>query len=185
MSERFELPLNSKATECDCDADLNTTEFDVALKKGVREPPATPGAHRDDRERSKRPAHPSNRLVAQLNATWRVVDDPLQWRLQRKKGNPRTKNSGWRDRSFCTTREGLLRCVREYCGNVEPTALAKVTALPEHLGMPNLDVRGTDQAHFNGQSQSRIPRGPEDSGAEKRPPRITEPALYLFVSQGD
>jgi hypothetical protein len=24
------------------------------------------------------PAHPSNRLIAQLNAAWRIMDDPLQ-----------------------------------------------------------------------------------------------------------
>jgi len=30
------------------------------------------------------PAHPSNRLIAQLNANLRVVDDPLQWILQRR-----------------------------------------------------------------------------------------------------
>ena len=47
-------------------------------------------------KRSPHPAHPTNRLVAHLNARWRVVDDPLQWRLQRKKGNPRSKNTGWR-----------------------------------------------------------------------------------------
>ena len=79
----------------------------------------------------KRLAHPSNRLVAQLNANWRVVDDALQWRVQRRKGNPRTKNPGWLERSFCTTRHGLLRCIREYCEEVEPVALSRITALPE------------------------------------------------------
>jgi hypothetical protein len=76
-------------------------------------------------------AHPSNRLIAQLNRNWRVVDDPLQWILQRRKGNPRKRNSGWQDRSFCTTREGLLRCVRETCGEVDDKALAHLRALPE------------------------------------------------------
>ena len=89
---------------------------------GVSRPSATPSAS----------AHPSNRLVAQLNASWRVVDDPLQWILQRRKGNPRSKNSGWENRSFCTTREALLRCVREYCGEVDLAALAALSALPEH-----------------------------------------------------
>jgi hypothetical protein len=117
--------------------------------------PATP---RDYQVRSERPAHPSNRLVAQFNETWRVVDDRLQWRLQRKKGNPRSKNAGWRDRSFCTTRERLLRCVREYCGSVEPSALAMLTDLPEHYGMQNLDVRGTDQAQADGQSERCLQR---------------------------
>src|SRR5262245_38953961 len=46
------------------------------------------------------PAHPSNRLITQLNSNWRVVDDPLQWILQRRKGNPRKRNSGWIDRCF-------------------------------------------------------------------------------------
>ena len=129
------------------------------------------------RTRAERPAHPSNRLVAQLNATWRVMDDPLQWRLQRRKGNPRKKNSGWRDRSFCTTREGLLRCVREYCGDVEPAALAKLTALPEHYAMQNLDVRGTDQAHANGQSKPLVSQALEDCEAGDQPPRNSQPAL--------
>ena len=77
------------------------------------------------------PAHPSNRLIAQLNANWRVVDDPLQWILQRRKGNPRKKNSGWQDRSFCTTREGLLRCIRELCGEIDDNSLTRIHALPE------------------------------------------------------
>jgi hypothetical protein len=78
------------------------------------------------------PAHPLNRLIAQINQNWRVVDDPLQWILQRRKGNLRKKNSGWRDRSFCTTREVLLRCVREYCGVVDQNALVDLQALPDH-----------------------------------------------------
>jgi len=125
-------------------------------KRAVREPSTAPRGHRDYQQPSQSPAHPSNYLVAQLNATWRVVDDPPQWRLQRKKGNPRSKNPGWRDRSFCSTREGLLRCAREHCGNVEPAGLAKLTALPEHHAMPNLDVRGTDQAEADGQSKPLV-----------------------------
>jgi hypothetical protein len=76
-------------------------------------------------------AHPSNRLSVQLNDNWRVVDDSLHWILQRRKGNPRKKNSGWQDRSFCTTREGLLRCVRENCGEIDDDGLTKLRALPE------------------------------------------------------
>src|SRR5262245_62084112 len=92
-------------------------------KRGVREsvevrtPAATPSPVPSPL------AHPLNRLLAQLNEQWRVVDDPLQWILQRRKGNPRKKNSGWKDRSFCTTRHGRLRWVHEYCGEVDPNAL--------------------------------------------------------------
>ena len=127
-------------------------------------------------EAAKRPAHPSNRLVAQL-ANWRVVNDPLQWRLQRRKGNPRTRNSGWQDRSFCTTRKGLLRCVCEYCGDVEPAALAKLAALPEHYEMQNLDVRGTDQAHANSQPKPLVSEALEGCEPGDQPPRNSQPAL--------
>jgi hypothetical protein len=89
--------------------------------------------------------HPSNRVVAQLNERWRVVDDPLQWILQSRKGNARFKSSGWRSRSFCRTLEGLLRCIREYCclpdhgqrrcireyRGVDEAALKSVLKLPE------------------------------------------------------
>jgi len=67
----------------------------------------------------------------QLNVQWRVVDDPLQWILQRRKGTPGKKKSGWQHCSFCRTREGLLRCVREYCGEIDGPALASLEALAD------------------------------------------------------
>jgi hypothetical protein len=76
-------------------------------------------------------AHPSERLLIQLNAGWRVVDDDLQYILQRHKGNARKKATGWSGRSFCRTLEVLLRGIREYCGPVDDDALQKVRALPE------------------------------------------------------
>ena len=79
-------------------------------------------------------AHPSDPLLIQLNPQWRVIDDDLQYILQIRKGNSRSKATGWRSRSFCRTREALLRCVREYCGPVTANALRQVRALPEwHL----------------------------------------------------
>ena len=94
------------------------------------------------------------------------MDDPLQWRLQRKKGNPRTKNPGWQDRSFCTTREGLLRCVREYCDEVQPAALGKLRALPLHHAMQNLDVRRTDLGRADSSTESFVSNGSEVSESE-------------------
>ena len=116
-------------------------------KMGVRERSNASLGHWDCHDGPNSLAHPSDGLVAQLNAAWRVVADPLQWVLQRKKGNPRSKNSGWRNRSYCTSRDGLLCRVREYCGDVSPDALAKLRGLPEHHAMQNLDVPGTYQAH--------------------------------------
>ena len=74
-------------------------------------------------------AHPS--LSLQLNTSWRVTEDLLQWVLQSKKGRPRSKNSGWRSRFFFRTREGLVAHVREYCGKIEPDARKALSAFPE------------------------------------------------------
>jgi hypothetical protein len=117
----------SKSSEC-------PPRHDTPFKNWVRERPTAPARPQDYQRPDKGPAHASNRLVVQLNANWRLVDEPLQWMLQRRQGNPRDKNSGWRGRSFCRTREALLRCVHEYCGDVEPAALAKLAALPSHHG---------------------------------------------------
>ena len=81
--------------------------------------------------RFPRRAHPCLSFPVVLNANWRVVDDGLQWVVQRRKGNPRDKNSGWEPRLFFRTRTGLLNLTREYCGCVDPAALASLSALPE------------------------------------------------------
>ena len=124
--------LNETARAAELNLGEAITPFPPFVEKGVREPdvPLCPGAALTISPSP--PAHPSNRLLTQLNANWRVVDDPLQWILQRRKGNPRKRNSGWIDRSFCTTREGLVRCIREYCGEVDQNAFAELKSLPEH-----------------------------------------------------
>jgi hypothetical protein len=110
-----------------------TEPVEAAAKKAVRKPRDKGSAHPRYPNLTQRPAHPSNRLVAQLNESWRVIDDALQWRLQRK------------DRSFCRTREGLLRCIWEGCcppdlgysprlrayRGVDEGALHRVRTLPE------------------------------------------------------
>lgn len=98
---------------------------------GVRERSPTSETHREPQALVERPAHPSDGLVAQLNESWRIVDDPLQWILQRKKGRVRKRNTGWQSCKFLTTREGLLRRIREKCGDVDPAALATISALPD------------------------------------------------------
>ena len=128
MSERIRADknlLNSAEEECVGESRENDDE-------GVRQPSAALPPVLAPSTLPSPPAHPSNRLIAQLNANWRVVDDPLQWILQRRKGKPRKKNSGWQDRSFCTTREVLVRCIREYCGEVDAVALGELRRLPEN-----------------------------------------------------
>jgi hypothetical protein len=75
-------------------------------------------------------AHPSDRLLIQVNADWRVIDEDLQYILQRRKGKARSKASGWSGQSYCRTRQALLRSIREYCGPVSEAALHLVMELP-------------------------------------------------------
>ena len=73
-----------------------------------------------------------------LSERWRVVDDPLQWILQRRSGRTRKlkcgADNGWRNCRFPTTRGVLLRDVREIIG-----VDADLGALP--------DVHSGYQAH--------------------------------------
>ncbi len=112
------------------------------------------------------------------------MDDPLQWILQRKEGNPRKKNSGWQGRSFCRTRKALLRCIREYCGEIDANALAKLQAFPDwhpdwdrKNDLTNLDVRGTDQAQADGRSEPLPAQGLEPREADDQRPRSSQSAL--------
>ena len=187
MSERIdtsEVARSATAERIGSDDHRYSCKLEVPPRKGVRERSAAPEAHLDYQDRAERPAHASNRLVAQFSERWRVVDDPLQWVLQRKKGNPRKKNSGWRGRSFCRTREALLRCIREYCGEVDVEALAKLRALPDwhpdwdrRNDRTNLDVRGTDQAQAEQQLEPLAAQGLEVGEAADHPPRSSQSAL--------
>jgi hypothetical protein len=149
-----------------------------ASKERVREQSVSLARCLDTQNRNSQLAHPSNRLVAQLNERWRVVDDPLEWILQRRKGNPRSKNQGWMSRSYCTTQVALLRCVDWYCGNVEPAALAKLNDLPALHSMQNLDVHETDQVRADAHSDCLISQGLEESEADHQRPRVSQSALY-------
>jgi hypothetical protein len=57
-------------------------------KNTVRERSATPATHGDYQNRVERPAHPSNRLVVQVNASWRVIDDPPAMDAAAEEGQP-------------------------------------------------------------------------------------------------
>ena len=76
-------------------------------------------------------AHPSDRLLIQLNHDWRVTEGGLQYILQRRRGHSRSKATGWIGCAFCRTRAALLRNVRELCGEIDENALSQLQALPE------------------------------------------------------
>jgi hypothetical protein len=73
-------------------------------------------------------------VVAQLNAGWRVIvcKSGIQWILQRRRGE-RCGRARWEGRSYCRTRQALLRCSREHAGALDPSAAAFVAALPEQI----------------------------------------------------
>ncbi len=62
--------------------------------------------------------------LVQLNASWRVADDPPQWTIEQRKG------SGWRARKFIRNRDHLLRRIGEMCGDVDPTAIETIRSWP-------------------------------------------------------
>lgn len=104
---------------------------DSTIKEHVREPDEKSSARIGSTLSPSRLAHPSDQLLIPLNADWRVVEDDRQYILQRRKGTTRSKAKGWVGRSFCRTRDALLRRIREYCGIVDHGTLEQVRALPE------------------------------------------------------
>ena len=113
---------------------------------------------------------PSRRLVAQLNENWRVVADPLQWIVQRRKGNPHSKNSGWDNWSFCRTRDALLRGIREYCCLPDQGEHRSVREYRSVDGAAVEQVRTLPEWHIDWDSSSP-PNQPSDAcPAEELPP---------------
>jgi hypothetical protein len=122
---------NTSVAERDSPAEDDLTAFVEAAAYGVRESQEQAGSSIPGQASSSPAAHHPDRLLIHLSSEWRVVDDDLQYILQRRKGNSRSKATGWVRRSRCRTREALLRCIREYCGPVDKGALDQVRALPE------------------------------------------------------
>ena len=69
--------------------------------------------------------------LVRLNDKWRIVDDPLQWILERRRGVPGKKSTGWVGNAYCMTRRALLRNIRERAGEVDPAAVAYIEPWPE------------------------------------------------------
>ena len=170
MSERIDATAaTSNETEKDIDGHDHASSHRPP-QRGVRDRFERPARDKGSQDASRLPAHPLNPVVAQLNAKWRVVDDPLQWILQRKKGNPRSRNAGWQGRSFCRTRDALLRCVREHCGEIDLDSLAWLQDLPHwhpDWDHTNLDVRGTDHAQPDKRSEPLAAKALEVSDADE------------------
>ncbi|ESY80660.1 hypothetical protein X740_12375 [Mesorhizobium sp. LNHC221B00] len=74
-------------------------------------------------------------VVAKLNSGWRVIEcrDGIQWILQRLAGK-RHGQPRWEGRSYCRSRQALLRFVHSCCGPVDVAGLALVETLPDWAG---------------------------------------------------
>jgi hypothetical protein len=82
-------------------------------------------------ETRKRPADRSKPVVAVLNDRWRVIEGAIEWILQKRKGRPTPKSTGWRARRYAQTRASLLDGIERLCGPVDPAALPVLRVLPE------------------------------------------------------
>lgn len=74
-------------------------------------------------------------LVAVLNSRWRVIQcrDGIQWILQYRNRAETVARDGWRGRSYCRTKEALIRCCDEHAGQLDPVARKTLLALPEWI----------------------------------------------------
>ena len=80
------------------------------------------------------------RVVAILNGQWRVIEcrDRIQWFLQRRNRAKSVAKHAWRGRSYCRTREALIRCCNEHAGQIDPAARKTLEGLPAWFSDPKL-----------------------------------------------
>lgn len=72
-------------------------------------------------------------VIAALNDRWRVIAcrDGIQWILQfSKKSRDGVK---WYSRSYCRTRQALIRDASLHAGDISPIAMTVLNNLPERL----------------------------------------------------
>jgi hypothetical protein len=78
------------------------------------------------------------RIVAHLNARWRVIEcrDRIQWILQYRASAETYAGARWAGRSYCRTSEALRRCCKENAGMVDASAAAILSDLPAWIEEP-------------------------------------------------
>jgi hypothetical protein len=79
--------------------------------------------------------------VAVLNSAWRVIAcrHGIQWILQRRNRAKTVARHVWRGRSYCRTKEALIRCCDEHAGQIDPAARMTLEALPERINSETQD----------------------------------------------
>jgi hypothetical protein len=103
-----------------------------------------PGHHRKRRAAESSAEYPT---VVLLNERWRVIACPLglQWILQRRAGK-RHGTARWDGRSYCRTRDALIRVCRASLGRIGSDAQAALDALPERIDLKPGKVRASPLA---------------------------------------
>jgi hypothetical protein len=88
-----------------------------------------------------------SRLVAVLNGKWRIIEcrDGIQWILQACDTLNAPSNAVWRGRSYCRTKQALLQVCAAHAGAIDPTAAARLAALPPLIGQSSA---GNEQENF-------------------------------------
>jgi hypothetical protein len=69
--------------------------------------------------------HASTAFPIALNDHWRIDFDPCQWILERNRGGR------WVGSAYCVTQAGLIRNVRQRCGECDPHTLVLISTFPE------------------------------------------------------
>jgi hypothetical protein len=74
-------------------------------------------------------------IVTRLNDAWRVIEcrDGIQWILQRRFRAETADKPPWTGRSYCRTSQALRRCTSQHAGDIDPTAVAILAALPKWI----------------------------------------------------
>jgi hypothetical protein len=85
-------------------------------------------------------------VVAVLNGKWRIIEcrDGLQWILQSRDTLRALPTTVWRGRSYCRSKEALLRVSAAHAGAIDPTVAAILASLPERIAMHQ------DRSRING-----------------------------------
>ncbi len=65
-----------------------------------------------------------------LNQRWRVRSDGIQWILERRKGNPANKSTGWKATKFHRDRDKLIENIKDLCGQIHPDSRDTLNQLP-------------------------------------------------------
>jgi hypothetical protein len=92
----------------------------------------------------------SGRVVAILNPKWRVIEcrDQIQWILQSRE-SVKSEPGLWRGRSYCRTKEALLRVCAFHASDINPIAADVLAALPTTAGVGGRRQRLSSKGRTN------------------------------------